>query len=263
MEYKVETLGQGEKTRIRSTPVYSYPAHIHTYCEMILYEPFDGEITVNEQRIKTDSCCVILMAPLDLHRVCVRRENGAKFIKVELNTDKIERSALVRNLEPDAFLRRVFEEITHSTQDESYMNLLIDTAIHIIQQTGQIIPPMADSPANQLAMQAVKTIYENYFKPITLASTAKKLFVSPQYLSKVFKNRIGAGFSRFLSELRLSRSADLLIRTQRSIPEICFDCGFRNVSHFLRRFKQRFGFTPLEYRETARKAHNRQENLVP
>ena len=256
MEYKVVTLGQGEKTRIRSTPVYSYPAHIHTYCEMILYEPFDGEITVNEQRIKTDSWCVILMAPLDLHRVCVRRENGAKFIKVELNTDKIERSALVRNLEPDAFLRRVFEEITHSTQDESYMNLLIDTAIHIIQQTGQIIPPMADSSANHLAMQAVKFVYENYCKPITLASTAKKLFVSPQYLSKVFKNMVGVGFSQFLSELRLNRSAYLLTKKEQSITEICFECGFRNLSHFLRRFKHKFDLTPSDYREAARTIQN-------
>lgn len=257
MEYKVETLGQGEKIRISSNPVYSYPTHIHTYCEMILYEPFDGEITVNAQQIRPDSCCAILMAPLDLHRVCMRRENGAKFIKVELNTDKIERSALVRNLEPDAFLRRVFEEITHSTQDESYMNLLIDTAIHIIQQTGQIIPPMADSPANQLAMQAVKTIYENYCKPITLASTAKKLFVSPQYLSKVFKNMVGVGFSQFLSELRLNHAAYLLTNTTQPITQICFECGFGNLSHFLRRFKQKFGVSPSDYREDVRNIHNK------
>lgn len=256
MEYKVEILGQGEKTRIRSKPVYSYPAHIHTYCEMILYEPFDGEITVNEQRISADSCCVILMAPLDLHRVCVRQGNGAKFIKVELNADMIERSVLVRNLESDSFLRCIFEEMIRNAQDENYINLLADTALYIIQKNGQTIPPMADSPANQLVMQAVKMVYENYCKPITLGTLAKELFVSPQYLSKVFKNMVGVGFSQFLSELRLSRSAYLLTRTEQSVTEICFDCGFRNVSHFLKRFKQKFNLTPSVYREVARTIHN-------
>jgi len=257
MVYQIETLGQGEKIRISSNPVYSYPTHIHTYCEMILYEPFDGEITVNAQQIRPDSCCVILIAPLDLHRVWVRKDGGARFIKVELIAEKAERSAIVTDVAPNDFLRHIFEELLHCGQDESYAYLLAMTALHIIQKIGQTIPLGVDSPANQLAMQAVKTIYENYCKPITLDTCAKELFVSPQYLSKVFKNMVGVGFSRFLSELRLNHAAYLLTNTTQPITQICFECGFGNLSHFLRRFKQKFGVSPSDYREDVRNIHNK------
>ncbi len=251
MEFKVETLGADVRKRISSHRVYSYPTHIHTYCEMILYEPFDGEITVNEQHIKADSCCVIWIAPLDLHRVLVRQPQGASFIKVELITDKKEHSALVKNVAPDDFLRRVFNELLCCENDESYTNLLINIALHIIQKTGQSIPPVADSPANHLAMQAVKTVYENYYEPITLGTVSQELFVSPQYLSKVFKSMVGVGFSQFLSELRLNRAVQLLTNTSKPVTVICFDCGFRNLSHFLRCFKSRFGVSPSNYRKTS------------
>jgi len=256
MEYKVETLGQGEKTRISSKPVYSYPTHIHTYCEMILYEPFEGEITVNEQQIRADSCCVVLIAPLDLHRVYVRKGCGARFIKVELIAEKMGQSAVVKDIAPNNFLLHIFEELLCCARDENYVNLLTMTALHIIQKNGKTIPPIADSPANHLAMQALKMIYDNYCKPLTLDAAAKELFVSPQYLSKVFKNMVGVGFSQSISELRLNRAAYLLTGTTQPITQICFECGFGNLSHFLRRFKQKFNATPSEYRKTARNIPN-------
>ena len=257
MVYQIETLGQGEKIRISSNPVYSYPTHIHTYCEMILYEPFDGEITVNAQSIRADACCVILIAPLDLHRVFVREGEGVRFIKVELLAEKLDRSAVVKDVAPDDFLRHIFEELLHCGQDESYANLLTMTALHIIHKEGQTIPPIADSPANHLAMEAVKMVYQNYCKPITLGTVAKELYVSPQYLSKVFKNMVGVGFSQFLSELRLKHAAYLLTSTVRPITAICFECGFGNLSHFLRRFKQKLGVSPSDYREDVRNIHNK------
>lgn len=252
MEYKVESMRHNAQIRISSAPVYSYPPHIHTYCEMILYEPFDGEITVNEQQIKADAGCIILVAPLDLHRVCVSQGNGARFIKVELNADKTEQSVLVRDIAPNDFLWRVFEELLSCPSDYGYTKLLADTAIHIIQKKGESIPPITDSPANYLAMRAVKLVYENFCKPITLSVTAQVLFVSPQYLSKVFKNMVGVGFSHFLSELRLNRAVYLLTNTEKPITEICFECGYSNLSHFLRRFKQRFGVKPSDYRKATK-----------
>ena len=254
MVYQIETLGQGEKLRISSKAVYSYPTHIHTYCEMILYEPFDGEITVNAQSIRADSCCAILIAPLDLHRVFVRGGEGARFIKVELLAEKAERSAVVKDVAADDFLRHLFEELRSCDRDETYAELLAMTALHLLQKNGRTIPPIAASPANHLAMQAVRMIYENYCKPMTLDEAAGALFVSPQYLSKVFKNMVGVGFSQFISELRLNRAAYLLTSTTYPITQICFECGFGNLSHFLRRFKQKFGVSPSDYRETS---HNK------
>ncbi len=78
---------------VTSGEMYAYPPHAHTYCEMTLYEPFDGAITVNDQCV--DMCAghsVILMTPLDVHRIAVTDSQGARFIKIAFDEESVAAS---------------------------------------------------------------------------------------------------------------------------------------------------------------------------
>jgi hypothetical protein len=72
MEHNVEIIESPGGIRVESAVVFGYPAHIHTYSEMILYEPFDGTVIVNDLHIRADSGCAVLIVPSDLHRIVVR-----------------------------------------------------------------------------------------------------------------------------------------------------------------------------------------------
>ena len=78
---------------VTSGEMYAYPPHTHAYCEMTLYEPFEGTITVNDQCVDMRAgYSVILMTPLDVHRIGVTSSRGARFIKIAFDEESVPAS---------------------------------------------------------------------------------------------------------------------------------------------------------------------------
>jgi AraC family transcriptional regulator, positive regulator of tynA and feaB len=73
--------------------------------------------------------------------------------------------------------------------------------------------------------------------------------ISLRYLQKLFMER-GSTCSEFIYSLRLDQAARLLQRRatlgtgQPALSEIAYGCGFRDYTHFARRFRHRFGYPP-------------------
>jgi AraC family transcriptional regulator, positive regulator of tynA and feaB len=83
------------------------------------------------------------------------------------------------------------------------------------------------------------------FSPREVAAEAG---ISLRYLQKLFTAR-GSTCSEFIYSLRLDHAAHLLHRraslgTSQPLSEIAFACGFRDYTHFARRFRHRFGYSP-------------------
>ena len=71
----------------------------------------------------------------------------------------------------------------------------------------------------------------------------------PHLLSRFFKQAAGRGFVvEFVNRLRISKSCELLARSELPVTEVCFESGFSNLSNFNRRFQQLKGMTPTGYR---------------
>ena len=92
-------------------------------------------------------------------------------------------------------------------------------------------------------------LIDNFHKPISLDDISARANLSPNAFCRFFKSRTKKTFSQFLIEIRINHACKLLIDTEKSIGNICFECGFNNASHFNRYFKQLNGITPLEYRK--------------
>jgi AraC-like DNA-binding protein len=95
-------------------------------------------------------------------------------------------------------------------------------------------------------LKAVRMILEKRFTEPDFS--AQKLAAAAR-LSERYVNELlyeaGASFTMRLTELRLRKAADLLIRAGgRRISDIAFDCGFNDLSYFNRCFRRRFGLTP-------------------
>ena len=59
----------------------------------------------------------------------------------------------------------------------------------------------------------------------------------------------------FIRAIRLKRAAQLLVNSQYNVAEIALMVGFNTIKYFNRYFKEEFGMTPTQYRETNQKAH--------
>ena len=92
-------------------------------------------------------------------------------------------------------------------------------------------------------------LHENYQKRITLSEVAKLTNMSDASLMRFLKKWTGKTFIDNLNKIRVAEAVCRLTDTSDSISEICYRCGFNNLSNFNRVFKRRRGSTPTEYRE--------------
>ena len=53
------------------------------------------------------------------------------------------------------------------------------------------------------------------------------------------------------NELRLGYAANLLLSSNLSATDICYECGFCNLSWFYNAFEEKFEMSPIEYRKNA------------
>ncbi|MFF0501945.1 AraC family transcriptional regulator [Nocardia aobensis] len=81
----------------------------------------------------------------------------------------------------------------------------------------------------------------------TIADTAAEAGMSVRYVHKLFSDA-GTTPQRWLYNLRLERSRTQLLDTEATVAEISRRVGFRDVSHFSRTFRNRFGVSPSVYR---------------
>ncbi|QQK06907.1 helix-turn-helix transcriptional regulator [Miniphocaeibacter halophilus] len=93
-----------------------------------------------------------------------------------------------------------------------------------------------------------KYISCNYNKTITLTDLAKKNYISPQYFSKLFKSKIGIGFHKYITNIRIDNSIQDLLFTDETIVNVALKNGFPSSKSFSTNFKDRYKLTPTEYR---------------
>ncbi len=103
----------------------------------------------------------------------------------------------------------------------------------------------------------IRKIYEyvsdHYKEEIRLEDLSDIVGMTQAALSRFFKLRTGKTISDHIIDNRLGNATRLLVETTNSIGEICYDCGFNNLSNFNRIFKKRKGCSPKEFRENYRK----------
>ena len=84
---------------------------------------------------------------------------------------------------------------------------------------------------------------------INLSSLAEHFNYAPAYLSRMIKQYCGQSFSDILLNIRLTQAAQNLIETDDSIQAIMYSIGYTNSTWFIRKFRNKYGFTPKDYRK--------------
>ena len=91
-------------------------------------------------------------------------------------------------------------------------------------------------------------LQEHLAEEISLSVLAKEFYLSPQYISQLFKTEIGVGFLAYLTNIRMERAKKLLLTTNLSIAEVSEQSGYADYRVFTKVFKKSEGITPSQYR---------------
>ncbi len=103
-------------------------------------------------------------------------------------------------------------------------------------------------------VQKVKQyINDHYADPLKLADLADLVGMSPVAFSRFFRQRTNRTLSDYIVDIRLGYAARMLVDSTKNISEICYECGFNNLSNFNRTFKAKRNYTPRDFRAMFKK----------
>lgn len=97
-------------------------------------------------------------------------------------------------------------------------------------------------------VRAVSHMIGHLHSRITLEDTARKLKISPAYLSRLFKKETGMTFGDYMNKLRIEEAATLILNTEYSDTEISSMLGFSSQSYFIKVFRKYMDTTPKQYK---------------
>ncbi len=91
-------------------------------------------------------------------------------------------------------------------------------------------------------------IADRFDSHIALGDVAAEACISPFHFHRLFVRAFGQTPLDFLTERRLDRAKELLLTTNLTVTEICFELGYSSLGTFSSRFTKEVGLTPVQYR---------------
>ncbi len=120
-----------------------------------------------------------------------------------------------------------------------------------ISSVSEDSAPAAESGLGEKRLKEMLSfIHENYASDLTVDDIAASANISKSECFRCFRNIIGKQPISCLNEYRLKKAAELLADTNMQITEICFACGFNHISYFGKVFRQQYGLTPKQFRNS-------------
>lgn len=121
--------------------------------------------------------------------------------------------------------------------------------------------PQKERPMRQCSFESVNRKYmvekivdyfeENYAQKISLDQIAGNMYLSPFYISKIFKAETGETPIHWLIEIRMEKAKALLLEEPSlSIQEVSARVGYEDAYHFSKLFKKKFGVAPSGMRRS-------------
>jgi two-component system response regulator YesN len=100
----------------------------------------------------------------------------------------------------------------------------------------------------KILSEAMNYIRRNYNNDLSLEKVAQNIYISPYYLSHLFKEELNITFVEYLTMVRVEEAKKLLSSPSMSILAIASEVGYEDASYFSKVFKKTTGLSPNQYR---------------
>lgn len=260
----------------RQKYLFNYPLHFHPEYEINFISNAPGARRIIGDHIEEiGELEMVITGPNLYHGWENYKNNGKEFlheITIQFPGDLFSNQLLQKNI-----LRPIRELLQNAKRgilfSDTTTKMAVDRLVKISKQRGfdsfielqSLLYDLATSRDQRLLTNIsflknneffnsgrIEKIYnfvkENYNKRIRLESAAAQLNMSGVSFSRFIKQRTGKSFVDFLNEIRLGYATRMLIETNKSVSEVCYECGFNNISNFNRTFKKKQNCTPSEFR---------------
>jgi AraC-like DNA-binding protein len=249
--------------------------HFHPEVEILLIVEGTGTRYVGDSVEPFSPGDLVMIGPNVSHEWCSDKIAGgvSEAIYILFNTEIM--GAAFWNLPESKIILKIIQQsergikITGKTRDDiaSLMNriessygftriTLLMAILEMIAFNGEyqyLATPVVQNTINERDSERLNKVYryvlDNCHQEISLQMAASIANLSKPAFCRYFKKRSNKTFVRFLNEIRVGQACRLLVNEDYPIADICFTCGYNNISYFIREFRSITGFTPLGYRK--------------
>lgn len=154
-----------------------------------------------------------------------------------------------------SLIHQIFDELGKPTDGFAFKVLgLFHELLGEMQQkklfNSHLPPTKGQDEKKVIRLKLVlKFIRDNFASDITLDDMAAVAGFSCKYFCKFFKDMTGTTPVNYLMTYRIERAARKLLGSDLSITQIAYDCGFNDLSYFIKTFKNFKHVSPKEYRK--------------
>jgi len=262
---------------------FTYPIHSHAEFELNFTQHAAGvrRIVGDSSEVISDYDLVLITSP-DLEHVWEQNECKSKQIReitIQFSSNLFSKNLINKNqfdsirkmldraqnglcFPMDAILKIYQMLDTLASEKQGFyafvkflsilyeLSLFEDEAYTLSTSSFAKINIHSDSRRVQKIQDYINGHYQN---EIHLPFLAGMVGMTATSFSRFFKVRTGKSLSDYVIDIRLGYAARLLVDSTSSVAEICYDCGFNNLSNFNRIFKKKKLCSPTEFRENYRK----------
>ncbi len=260
----------------RQRSLFTFPIHFHPEYEInFIHKAIGGRRVVGDHLEEIGEYELVMVGPNLYHGWENYRNTGTELlheITIQFPKDIFDGALIsknlfkpVRDLLQNANRGILFSTETAKNLEKRFLGLAQKRGFDSFLEFQSLIYDLSISRDQKLLTnisfqkgnefhnnERIEKIYnyvsENFSKKIMLEEAAEMLNMSVVSFSRMIKLRTGKSFIEFVNEIRLGYATRLLIETGKSVSEVCYECGFNNISNFNRTFKKKQGCTPSEFR---------------
>lgn len=209
---------------------------------LILLNP--GEAHTGEAADGAESFTYRALYPTPSHLAPLMAELGRPDALPSFPSVRVDDPALA-----DAF-RQLHRELDADSPPIARETRWLSVLATLITRYGaeRLEPPSVGSEPRAVA-QAQAYLHAHAAEPVSLATLAAEVSLSPFHLLRVFRRSIGVPPHTYLESVRI-RQAQQLIAAGVPLAEVAYAVGYSSQSHFTTRFRRLLGVTPGRYRAT-------------
>lgn len=126
---------------------------------------------------------------------------------------------------------------------QAFRDWLVDSVTHFITETEN-----RNSQRALSTIELAKQYIENHLsEDLSLEAVSSQVFISPKYLSKLFKEELGVTYTEYVTSQRMERAKTLIENNTLTVEQIAGMVGYGTAAYFIKKFKEMYGCTPGNY----------------
>lgn len=240
--------------------------HFHNGYEFLFVTGGWVEVELNGAAYSITAPAMLLLNPFEQHKIIGAAEEYERTVLV-LNAEVLEQTlplglTAMLKCRPEGFspvlspcgedFRRICGLLQDLETEEKTPGLfgeqfLTNSVYNLLILLCRIRKGYPDFSPRMMEIQAYMD--EQYAQIETVGEVARHFCLSPAHFSRSFKVYSGYAPVEYLIHTRLYHARQLLICSEMTVSEISDETGFREVNHFIRTFKKKFGVSPRQFRK--------------